>query len=627
MCAIAGVWTAARPGKGVPAAETANEQGRRVARMLEMQKHRGPEPNSVWVNGGLVLGHRRLAILDLSEAGRQPMHSPDGRWTIVFNGEIFNYRELRETLSGVFTTATDTEVLLAACAAWGVEGALARVHGMFGFALWDGARRELTLARDRAGEKPLVYFWDGATLAFASELKALESFHARRLDPTAVDAYLALGYVPAPLAIFAQCRKLPAGHLIRFQAATGEFVGSITGPERGPAPAPQRWGFSERTPAVRDLAGPCLRAGLMDELRSQVGNAVRLRLHADVPVALSLSGGVDSSVIAAECARQGARPEAFTVRFDGDETDLPFARQVAGHLRLRHTVLDAQPAALAARLDEIVFHYDEPFADSSALACFALAEAVGGRYRVVLDGDGGDEAFGGYRHYEYIGVKQTLKAAAAAAGWCDGAGSGRSGVYVQSKSLFRADERRRLLSACDPAVAKGGPACSEYGRAFVGYPRTAPQWIEEVEFRPSGGGALHRALHMDRQLALANGLTYKMDIALGAFAIEGRAPLLDHAVLEWAQTLPPRELVRGRDKKILLRAAYAGELPAAVLDRPKHGFGAPVNRWMDGPFGKLVRDSVPCPWFAESAQSGAAGQRRWALFMFSAWARRWNATW
>jgi asparagine synthase (glutamine-hydrolysing) len=637
MCAIAGVWM---PGNTARAATNAEPCAEIVARMLEMQRHRGPEPNSVWTCGGVALGHRRLPILDLSAAGRQPMHSRDGRWTIVFNGEVFNYRELRDEVGGVFRTATDTEVLVEACAAWGVEAALARVHGMFGFALWDGWRGELTLARDRAGEKPLVYFWDGATLAFASELKALEGFHDRRLDPCAVDAYLALGYVPAPLAIMRHCRKLPAGHLIRFQAARGGFGaeprganGTVAQAERWWRPvgielAPRARGIElapqvrlmELTPQVRlrERAGLMERESLMEEVRWRVGEAVRLRLRSDVPVALSLSGGVDSSVIAAECVRQGARPEAFTVRFDGDETDLPYARTVARRLGLQHTVVDASAADVAEHLDQgsfqqVLFHYDEPFADSSALACFALARALGGRYRVVLDGDGGDEAFGGYRHYEYIGVKQTLKRVAAAAGFCDGAGGGKAAVYVHSKSVFRSAERRRLLAA---------PGSGHPGRGD-----TVPAWSSEVPLRESAGGALRQALGTDRELALANALTYKMDIALGAFGMEGRAPLLDHSVLEWGPTLAPRELVRGREKKILLRAAYAGKLPAEVLDRPKHGFGAPVQRWIEGPLRELVRASVPSPWFDRAAQQGAAGQRLWTLFMFSAWAARWGVRW
>ncbi len=583
---------------------------RHVSRMLDTQKHRGPDANSVWAQGGLALGHRRLAILDLSDAGRQPMHSQDGRWTIVFNGEIFNYREIRDQLGGNIKTGTDTEVLLEACAKWGVERTLARTHGMFAFALWDSVRQELTLARDRAGEKPLVYFWNGETLAFASEMKALAEFHDRRLDPTAVDAYLALGYIPAPLAAIKNCRKLPAGHLIRFRSVahgTPEEIGNpVPKFAIGQVPQPERWWIAPNGAEQKYRSNEAL----VDDLRARVGEAVRIRLRADVLIALSLSGGVDSSVIAAECVRQGAQPEAFTVRIDGDETDLPYARQVASGLGLKHTVVDLSAKQVASHFNDVLFHYDEPFADSSSLACFALGEALSGRYRVVLDGDGGDEAFGGYRHYEYIGVKQTLKAAAAAAGFCDGVGSGRAGVYVQSKSLFRASDRKRLMAD------HGG--------------QVAEDWLREVlssSFGEMSAHALQRALRTDRELALANGLTYKMDIALSAFGIEGRAPLLDHAVLEWGQTLPARELVRGREKKVLLRRAYADDLPHEVLHRPKHGFGAPVDRWMDGPLQKSVEEMVPCPWFAEAAQCGVSGQRQWTLFAFSAWAERWGARW
>ena len=573
-----------------------------TARMLDRQKHRGPDINCVWSSGGLALGHRRLPILDLSEAGRQPMHSRDGRWTIVFNGEVFNYRELREELGGVFRTATDTEVLLEACAACGLSRALARVHGMFAFAIWDHRKNELTLARDRAGEKPLVYFWDGVTLAFASELKALECFHDQRLDANAVDAYLTLGYIPAPLAGFRNCRKLPAGHLIRFKAhANG---GALPERECDGVPHSERWW---NPPDAGDsVCAP--RPHLLDDVRVRIGEAVRIRLRCDVPVALSLSGGVDSSVIATECVRHSVKPEAFTVRFDGDDTDLPFARAVARRLDLQHTVVRVAAREIAARFDDILYYYDEPFADSSALACFALAQAVGERYKVVLDGDGGDEAFGGYRHYEYIGVKQTLKAAAAAAGLCDGAGEGRTGVYVQSKSLFRAAHRRQLLRPVSRDAA-------------------APDWRREVALPGFDGGALRGALRTDRELALANGLTYKMDIALGAFGMEGRAPLLDHAVLEWGQTLPARELVRGTQKKVLLRAAYANELPTEVLNRRKHGFGAPISRWTTGPLREAIRKSLPCPLFDAAAQQGLQGQRLWSLFMFSAWAKRWGARW
>jgi asparagine synthase (glutamine-hydrolysing) len=347
----------------------------------------------------------------------------------------------------------------------------------------------------------------------------------------------------------------------------------------------------------------------MIALRERLAEAVRLRLHADVPVALYLSGGVDSSVIAAECVRQGARPEAFTVRFDGDEIDLPYARKVAQALQLPHHVLEAHAGQTVLDFERLLWHYDEPFADSSAVACFALARAIGGRYKVILNGDGGDEALGGYRHYEHIGAKQALKAAAAAAGLCDGAGAGKTGVYVQSKAMFRAAHRHRLLNG------------HSRGNAL-------DTLLDASPFRAADdGSALARALWTDRHLSLANGLTYKMDIALGAFGMEGRAPFLDHRLLEWTQSLPAEELVRGSEKKILLRAAYAGRLPAEVLNRPKHGFGAPVDRWLRGPLRDLVAEALPCPLLEREGQQHWTGQRLWTLLTLSQWARHWSATW
>src|SRR5579863_2454335 len=577
MCAIAGV--------------IGRADGPELVRgMIAAQRHRGPDDEGVFVQPGIALGHRRLAILDLSEAGRQPMTSRDGRWTMVLNGEIFNYREIGAMLGQPFRTATDTEVLLEACAAWGIEKTLQRAVGMFAFGLWDAHTRELTLARDRMGEKPLVYFEDRHTMAFASELKALEPLHGRRLEAEAVDTYLALGYVPAPLAIFHQCHKLPPGHLLRFR--DGRL--SVT-----------RWWFPEDAPRAKEKS----REEFIAALRERLADAVRLRLRADVPIALYLSGGVDSSVIAAECVLQGARPEAFTVRFDGDEIDLPYARQVAQGLELPHHVLDARAGQMALEFERLLWHYDEPFADSSALPCFALARAIGGRYKVVMNGGGGDEALGGYRHYEHIAAKQALKAAAAAAGLCDGAGAGKAGVYVQSKAVFRAAHRQRLLNG------------HSRGNALDALLAASPFRAAE------GGSALERALWTDRHLHLANGLTYKMDTALGAFGIEGRAPFLDHRLLEWTQSLPAQELVRGSEKKILLRAAYAGQLPSSVLNRPKHGFGAPVDRWLRGPLRDVVAEALPCPLLEREGQDHWTGQRLWTLLTFSKWARQWRATW
>ncbi len=560
-----------------------------VRRMTGALGHRGPDGEGYFTDEGVAMGHRRLAILDLSSAGAQPMNSHDGRWTMALNGEIFNYRELRMELGGRFTSGSDTEVLLEACAVWGVEKALDRSIGMFAFALWDAHRRELTLSRDRSGEKPLVYFWDGATFAFASELKALRALHSSRVDPAAVDAYLALGYVPAPLAIFRDCRKLPPGHLLRFRNRSLDL---------------RRWWFPERVAPVNNRPRACL----IDELRTMVADAVKLRLRSDVPVALCLSGGVDSSIIAAECGRRGKRVDAFTAAFDGDQTDLIHARAVAGKLGLVHHVVQVRAESAACQMEDAAAHYDEPFADSSALPALALARALRGRYKVILNGDGGDEAFAGYPHYERVHAKQLIKAAAAA-GIRDGAG--KIGVYVQSKTTFRLRERVRLL---------GSKAPGDTLSVLLG----ADEYLSGA---PARGGSLRRALWSDRHLYLPNDLTYKTDIALGAFGMEGRAPFLDHRILEWAQGLESGDLVRGREKKVLLREAYRAELPASVLDRPKLGFGAPVDQWLAGPLEELRRASVPCPLLDPELQAGASGQRLWTLLTFARWARQWKATW
>jgi asparagine synthase (glutamine-hydrolysing) len=556
----------------------------RVGDMLRVQRHRGPDGSGMLRDGDTVIGHCRLAILGLGDEGRQPMTSRDGRWSMVFNGEIFNYVELRTELPGEFHSGTDTEVLLEGIATWGVESALRRAAGMFAFGLWDHRDKELTLARDRLGEKPLVYFHDRKTLAFASEMKALHGFHNGTLEPLAVDAYLALGYVPAPLAIFRGCQKLGPGQMLRMK--------------QGGEPRVSRWWHA--VPAEVSAEDTLDRRV---SLREQMAGAVGQRLRADVPVALSLSGGVDSSVIAAECVRQGAAPEAFTVRFEGGSGDVDAARAVARHLGLRHHVLTTEALADGKGIEGMWRHYDEPFADSSAVPSLALARALAGRYKVILNGDGGDEVFGGYQHYEHIRIKQTLKAAAAAVGICDGGRAGSAGVYVQSKAMFRATARGQLLNG--------------HGMGNS---------LDELTF---GGplGSLAGGMWIDRHLALANGLNYKTDIAYGAFGIEGRAPFLDHRLGEWAETLCPQELVRGREKKILLRAAYAGDLPVEMLNRPKQGFGAPIGQWLRGPLRELAGDMLPCPLLDRELQGRRSGQQLWTLLMFAQWAREWRASW
>jgi asparagine synthase (glutamine-hydrolysing) len=416
-------------------------------------------------------------------------------------------------------------------------------------------------------------------------LKALARFHDRRLDADAMDAYLALGYIPAPLAIFRGCRKLEPGHLLRFKDGRVDI---------------RRWW----NPELAAKGEKTTVAGRIERLRSMVADSVRLRLRADVPVAIFLSGGVDSSVIAAECARQGSKLEAFTADFGKGHPDLPFAVRVAEHLGLRHEILNIEPGAALAGFHQLLWHYDEPFADSSAIPSFALARALRGRYKVVLNGEGGDETFGGYRHYEHIAAKQVLKAAAAAVGLADGS----TNVYVESKTAFREAERNLLVN--------GNSTGNSLSRL-----------LRREGYRAPAGTALQRAMWSDRQLYLPNDLTHKMDIALAGNGIEGRAPFLDHRLLEWAQTLDAPDLVRGRRKKILLRAAYRDQLPSGVLDRTKQGFGAPIGDWLAGPLRAMAREVTPCPLLEPGPQQNLTGQRLWTMVAFAEWARQWRATW
>jgi asparagine synthase (glutamine-hydrolysing) len=559
------------------------------------------------------LAHRRLSILDLSSNGHQPMSTPGGECVIVFNGEIYNYVEIKEDLEARgrrFHSGSDTEVLLQGYQEWG-ESVLDRCVGMFAFALWDQPRQTLFLARDRVGKKPLLYYWNEGRFAFASELKALAPLLPcpHRLDPQAVDAYLALGYVPSPLSIFRDIRKLPPGHSMTIRDGQMET---------------RRYWHPEKAP-LRPSDRPEER---VEEYRSLMREAVRIRLRSDVPIGVFLSGGIDSSAVAAECVEQGQSLPAFTVTFDEDETDLPYAKQVAERLKLEHVIIHASGEAAGDDLCDIQEYYDEPFADTSNLPSVAIARAVHGQFKVVLNGDGGDEAFAGYRHYERVAMKQAIKRLSVAAGVKDGRWNNPWQVYFQSKAVFRKGQRSALM---------GKPANPDFGDCLEAHPYFQPD--AQAALKRSGtDDALHRALWADRHLYLPDDLLYKIDIALMSQGIEGRAPFLDHRLMEWSQRLPVSDLVQGSSKKALLKKAYAGILPDEVLNRPKHGFGSPVRSWLKGPLRTLVEQHLPTPLFQSPPQetllqtfekTGTAEDaiRIWHLLAFALWAQRWRAAW
>lgn len=584
-------------------------QGALVEGMLEAIEHRGPDDAGVFVDlvGGVALGHRRLSVIDLSTGGHQPMSSVDGRLTVVFNGEIYNYLELKSFFKEkglAFETNSDTEVLLRGYEFWGRE-VLNKLAGMFAFAIWDREEESLFLARDRVGKKPLVYYWDGNSFAFASEVKALMTLPAcrRELDPQAVEAYLAFGYVPAPLNIFKRIKKLQPGHYLCLRKGRLEVA---------------RYWFPEKTANHM----PTRVEERLEMFRALFQDAVRIRLRSDVPIGLFLSGGVDSSAVAAECVRAGQRLRGYTVAFDEDQTDLPFATRVAQHLEIEHEVIHTSGDRVREDLDRIVWLYDEPFGDSSNIPSYYISRAIKGQFKVILNGDGGDEAFGGYKHYEYIGQKQALKRFGALMHLWDGKASDPWQVYFQGKAIFRRGERERLVGY--HAETKDGVTKLIGQNPFL------------RAYHPHD--ALHLALWGDRHIFLPNDLLYKMDIALMSQGIEGRSPFLDHRLMEWTQHLPTSDLLRGKDKKILLRTAFKGVLPSDILDRPKHGFGAPVKRWLCGAFSPLIKEYLPCPLFERNVQERylEAFYRRprtlesvriWTLLFFAIWAKRWRATW
>jgi len=577
--------------------------------MRDCLAHRGPDDQGSYINSrcSVGLGHRRLSILDLSPSGHQPMSTPDGRLTIVFNGEIYNYLELRDELRAQgqrFTTGTDTEVLLRGYEAWGVK-ALDRLAGMFAFAIWDDRDESLLLARDRVGKKPLVYFQDGNTLAFASELKALLLFPSCRaqLDPAGVEAYLAFGYIPAPLTVFKNIRKLEPGHYLRVLRDRAEVV---------------RYWFPERAnqPAARS------RGERIEQLRALFRESVKIRLRSDVPLAIFLSGGIDSAAVAAECCAQGQKLRALTSTFDHDHTDLPYGTKVAQHLGLEQEVIHTNGDGIGDDIYRIVWHYDEPFADSSNIPSYYISQAVKGRFKVVLNGDGGDEAFGGYPRYEHVAVRQFVKGLATMIGARDGRGRGPWQRYFQSRSTFVRSKRTALLGGWAPRNCAVTRLIAE--NPFLS------------AYRPSD--AIHMALGGDRHIYLAHDLLFKMDIALMAHHTEGRSPFLDHRLLEWAQNLPADDLVVGREKKVLLREALRGRLPSEVLARAKHGFAAPMVPWLQGPLRPLCDEHLPTHLLEREPQESAlAAFRRtqgregadqvWALLMFAIWANQWRANW
>jgi asparagine synthase (glutamine-hydrolysing) len=569
MCGICGVVCSERG--GVPDVEA-------VARMNRRLAHRGPDSDGIFHEGAAALAASRLSIIDI-DGGNQPIANEDGSVVVVQNGEIYNYRELREELERHghrFATASDTEVLVHLYEEHG-DGFAELLRGMFAVAIWDARRRRLLLARDRFGIKPLYYRVAAGTLSFASELKAMleQPGFSREIDPRAVAAYLAFNSIPAPLTIFAEARKLPAGMLLSWQ--DGEL-----GESRYARPQPP--------PAERVRRGPAEQ--LAAELRETLRDSVRAHLVADVPVGVLLSGGVDSAGITAlAAAEQGEAVKTFSVGFEESSFDeLDRARLVARRYRTDHHEIVLRPDAVDL-LPRLVEAFDEPFGDSSALPTYLVSELAAGEVKVALSGEGGDELFGGY--YTYVAdllAPRLGRLATLAAPLVEVLPSSSSKVSFDYKA-------KRFVRAARLAPLERHHAWKEIfspdSRASLlgGEQDWDPVDLYRDRYAETRGAEpLARLQDVDLGIYLVDDLLVKTDRSSMAHSLELRVPFLDQRVAELALGLATPLKVRGLAKKRLLRRALAPLLPKQVLRGPKQGFSIPVAAWLRGPLQPFARE-------------------------------------
>ncbi len=599
--------------------------------MCAALEHRGPDARGLHREERGFIGIQRLRVIDL-ETGDQPIYSEDHSVVVVLNGEIYNYRELRRGLrerGHTFATQGDSEVIVHLYEEHGAD-CVHHLHGMFAFALWDRRRGRLLLARDRVGKKPLLYSFRDGTLTFASEMGALLQNRQieRSVDRDALECYLMLGYVPAPLTAIAGVHKLPAAHTL----VLGD--GRLT--------LSRYWSLDYS----RKLE-PMALEELCERVRDAIGAATRKRMISDVPLGAFLSGGIDSSAVVAAMAEASSGPvRTFSIGFDHAAFDeLPHARRIAERFGTVHEEFQVRADAISI-LPRIVRHYGEPFADSSAIPSFYLAEMTRRHVTVALNGDGGDESFGGYTRYvaNAVGgrldrIPAPLRAAIAAAGrrLPDGGDisstRNRARRLTAALALDEAGRYERYVSWFD-APQRAALYTPEFARSLSS---GAERVIGDAWMQASGPSVVDRMLEVDVRTYLAGDLIPKVDIATMAFGLEARSPLLDHELMELAAAIPSALKVRGREKKWILREALRGRLPDDILDRPKQGFSVPLSQWLRGELRNWSRDVLLDPgtlgrgYFQpravhalldrHDAGSDAAASRIWALLMLELWHR------
>lgn len=611
---------------------------------------RGPDDAGVWLDetAGLALAHRRLAILDLSLAGHQPMHSAGGRYVIAFNGEIYNHLDLRKELGEVsWRGHADTETVLAAIEAWGIKAALKKMTGMFAFALWDRVERCLSLARDRLGEKPLYYGWQGDSFVFGSELKALRVHPGWQgeIDRNVLASFMRYGYVPMPHSIYRGISKLLPG--------TWLTLGPDT--PAGVLPAPTfywRALESTRTPRYDDLGDEAA----VDALEAKLRRAIGGQMVADVPLGAFLSGGVDSSTVVALMQVQSQRPvRTFSIGFaEPDYDEAPHAKAVAAHLGTDHTELYLEPKDALAVILNLPEMYDEPFGDSSQIPTHLVAALARHHVTVSLSGDGGDELFGGYNRY-VLGASLWRRLAplprgprSVVAHLMKILGPGqwdRVAAWLPTSRVYPAfgDKLHKLAGVMDAADV------NDFYRRLISQQCEAesivldafevPIWANHEAEEFSGHDVSERMMFHDLVGYLCDDILTKVDRAAMAVSLETRVPLLDHRIVEFAWQLPLHMKIRDGQGKWLLRQVLYRHVPRELIERPKQGFGIPLDAWLRGPLrawaealldeqrlrseGYLRPEPIREKWLEH-----LSGRRNWQywlwnVLMFQAWRERW----
>ena len=617
-----------------------------VTRMSDTIRHRGPDDSGAWVDEqcGVALGFRRLAIIDLTPSGHQPMASADGRYVIVFNGEVYNFGALRQELLGLghtFRGTSDTEVMLESVCQWGLETAVGRFNGMFAFALWDRQERRLFLVRDRLGIKPLYYGWAGQVLLFGSELKALCAHPALRpeIDRNALALLLRHNCIPAPYSIYVGVKKLPPGCILTVNMDAGQK-------EAEPQPY-----WSARQVVEDAVANPFCgtEAEAIEQLDALLRESVRLRMIADVPLGAFLSGGVDSSTVVALMQAQSSRPvKTFTIGFNEDSyNEARYAKAVAAHLGTEHTELYVKPEEAQAVIPLLPTLFDEPFSDSSQIPTYLVSQLARRHVTVSLSGDGGDELFAGYNRYLWgrkiwnrIGwIPQPLRNTA---GRALGKVAPQSWDTLLKPTHFselgeKARKLSEVLSAKDPREIyfRLTSHWKEPCQVVIGAvePPTisndSRRWATLNDFTQS-------MMYMDLVTYLTDDILTKVDRASMGVSLESRVPLLDdHRVVEFAWRLPLNFKIRNGQSKWLLRQVLYRYVPPQMIERPKMGFGVPIEAWLRGPLRPWAEDLLsenrlkqegflnPQP-IRQKWQEHLEGKQNWHYYlwdilMFQAW--------